>query len=136
MYFLWKDEYSIGIEKIDSQHKILFEIGRKLYKIVLKKEDTEKGDLEKVIQELKNYVIYHFREEEKFMMENKYVHFQSHKNQHKFFENEIKRLETKSQTATHEAVLKEVFDFIFTWILNHILKIDMKLRDILWGSKK
>lgn len=130
MNFLWKEEYNINIEKIDNQHKKLFDIGRSLYRIIMEGDNSKKENIGKVFKELKDYVLFHFHTEEKLMEENGYAHFQSHKNEHESFKKEIIRMENKSQTVAEEDLIKEIFNFIFTWILNHILKEDMKLKTL------
>lgn len=93
-------------------------------------ESAKEGDAKKVMKVLKDYIKFHFRAEEEFMKSKEYIHFQSHKNQHDYFVNEICRLEGKSKSGTDLKVLEETFLFIFTWILNHILKEDMKLKNV------
>lgn len=131
MSFLWKPEYNLNIKEIDDQHRKLFRLGRKLYECIMEEEKSD--DLmrvESVLQQLKDYVSFHFNSEEKFMQDNGYVHYASHRNEHRYFEKNIQELETKRKTDPDEHVLKDIFDFIFSWILNHILKEDMKLKEI------
>jgi len=130
--FLWKEEYNTNVKILDEQHKEMFRLGRQLYEIIMGQKDAE-GGAERILEELKTYIFDHFRAEEEFMRKRNYVHYQSHKNEHRYFEKEIERLEKKKRTKSDEDMIKEIFDFIFPWILNHILVEDMKLKDIVGG---
>ena len=131
MSFQWKDEYNINIEEIDNQHKKLFSIGRRLHRCTMEEVDVKKEDIDRILKELKDYVVFHFDTEERLMMENDYLHYQSHKNEHEFFKKEVERLENRTEAVNEEELLKEILNFVFTWILNHILKVDKRLIEII-----
>ena len=58
----WKDDYSIGIEQIHEQHKMPFEIAGRAYSLLTNDFCTDKYDkILEIIEELKNYTIFHFR---------------------------------------------------------------------------
>lgn len=62
----WKDEYAIGIEAIDEQHKKLFAIAQEAEDLLDLPSKYDKYDeIIKIIDELKDYVNFHFSEEEK-----------------------------------------------------------------------
>lgn len=66
----WKEEYSIGEEEIDSQHKRLFEIAAGAFSIVSPSERAAK--VKETIRRLVEYTRFHFDEEERFMKEELY----------------------------------------------------------------
>ena len=47
--YVWLDEYNIGIEKIDIEHKQLFSIINKLFVMAKKGKDTEWVDRKSVV---------------------------------------------------------------------------------------
>lgn len=64
----WSEEYVIGIEKIDEQHKRLFEIANEAYKLLKDQFLIDKYDrIVAIIKELKDYTKYHFQYEEEYM---------------------------------------------------------------------
>ena len=68
MYFEWKDEYRTGIEVIDKQHKHLMEIGARIFDLANADDGYDRyDDIMEVLNELRDYTIYHFGYEEKLM---------------------------------------------------------------------
>ena len=73
----WLDEYNIGIEEIDSQHKELFRILMQLKQSFSKEEDAVK-----TLKFLVDYTGRHFSKEEKFMQQISYPDLDGHKKIH------------------------------------------------------
>ena len=124
--FRWRDAYSVNIKVIDEQHKNLFKIGRSLYEMLKIKEECQ-SEIVKVLKELKEYIIYHFSEEEKYMKEYNYDEYEKHKLEHEFF---IKKIKEFNQQIDREkelfAFTEEMQEFIADWIENHILRTDQR----------
>ena len=76
LFVEWEDKYSVGIKKIDNQHKKLIEIINRLYYSRGNRPHTVLG---KTIQELIEYTKTHFTDEERLMRENGYPDYQAHK---------------------------------------------------------
>ena len=122
--FRWRDEYSVKVKVIDEQHKNLFRIGRKLYDILNK--DRSYDDISRIFDELKNYAVYHFNEEEKHMKKFDYGDYENHKKEHDFFIEKVNELwEERSSIEDYEITL-EILTFVEKWIENHILKTDQR----------
>ena len=90
--FEWKEKYSVGIKKFDDQHKELLRIGRD---IVSAFEGTEEGidqydHIIKLLNELKDYTVYHFESEEKAMEKADYPKLEKHKEVHQKFVDKLK----------------------------------------------
>ena len=60
----WKNEYSVGVDEIDAQHKNLLDMLNTLLQAIVEK--TSKEGMEKVLEEMINYVDFHFKSEEKY----------------------------------------------------------------------
>lgn len=73
----WDKGFSVGHEKIDSQHKKLFDIAGELYKY---RNDTKK--IVVVLKELIDYTRYHFNSEEIYMEGIGYKNLDNHKRLH------------------------------------------------------
>ena len=72
----WKDEYLIGVPEIDEQHKRLFEIAEKAYDVLQDDYIIDKYDgIVQIIDELKDYAVYHFRSEEEYLTKINYKSF-------------------------------------------------------------
>jgi len=121
----WKDEYCIGIDKIDNQHKHLFEIGNRAYDLLNDQFRLDKYDrIVEIIEELRQYTIYHFKSEEEYMQSISYKKFFSQKVQHDYFIKKINEVDLSEIDENQDAYLKDLLAFVFEWILKHILEED------------
>lgn len=130
MYFKWKDEYSTGIEVIDKQHRHLFELGAGIFDLANANDGYDHYDeIVVVIQELKEYTVYHFGYEESLMEKLGYELYETHKFEHYFVIKKINRFESQDIDGKQSETLLGLASFISDWITNHILKEDIKYRE-------
>jgi hemerythrin len=121
----WKDEYNLGIEKIDEQHRYLFAIAGRVYELLRDDFSIDKYDkIVSIINELKEYTVYHFRFEEDYMRSIGYKKFLSHKVAHDDFVARINSIDLKDMDEKQDQYIMELIDFIINWITEHILKTD------------
>ena len=121
----WKEEYVIGVEQIDEQHKKLIEIADNVYELLKNEFITDKYDkIVEVIEELKNYTIFHFKSEEEYMLSIGHKKFFSHKVEHDEFIEKINSLDLSKVDESQQKYLIEILDFIIKWIDEHIMKKD------------
>ncbi|QGU00008.1 Hemerythrin domain protein [Candidatus Syntrophocurvum alkaliphilum] len=121
----WKKEYELGINQIDEQHKKLFEIAGRAYAVLKDEFRIDKyDDIANILEELKNYTIYHFETEENLMKEIGYKKFLSHKVSHDDFIEKINNIDLEAVDDAQDQYLLEVLDFIIDWIDKHILGAD------------
>lgn len=127
MLFEWSDDYKIGHEKIDHQHKHLFDILSRFFELVRFGVDEE--NLVNIIIEFQNYADVHFLMEENLLKERNDDEYESHKRAHDIFRNWLseKLLEDK---PPHKQAM-EILSFMSNWLLHHILEADKEL----FGSK-
>jgi hemerythrin-like metal-binding protein len=122
----WRDEYSVGVDQFDRQHRHLFEIIDKLYA-----HTHTPSDLKLVSQALKEMLDYakeHFTDEEKLMQQYAYPELESQKKQHAYF------LKTTAELIAYPPDRKEegageIAEFLNIWWVIHILKWDMKYKE-------
>jgi len=130
MYFEWKDSYGVDVEEIDRQHRKLFEIGGRISDLVLAKDGYDHYDeIMTILDELKNYTIYHFNYEEKLMEEYGFPGLDEHKIEHMFLIKKLERMKDKDIDANQEDALINLVTFVSDWISGHILKTDMGYKD-------
>jgi len=125
MQFTWKKEYETGIEKIDSQHKSMFDLINNLYHECVIKENEE--IVQETIIELKLYSIFHFSVEEKLFKKYEYneADYEEHMKEHETFLNKVAELLADSSSSQYELGYR-LIEFLKSWIVNHIFEIDMK----------
>ncbi len=131
----WNKDLSVGVEKIDEQHRELFEKINNLVAAV--KQSVCKYKIGDVIMFLEDYVVFHFGEEEKYMRQFGYPGYQAHKKQHdKFIENfnelkkELPKLEGGKNPGSYDLSV-ETNQVVVDWILDHIAKVDRQLGEFL-----
>ena len=131
--FHWDNNYILGIESVDKQHKHLVDLTNQLAEIVSEnKQDLEA--IRKLIDKLSDYTIYHFHDEESVMvrygLDRRHIIY--HKRKHSDFINEIIEI---SSTISEENIpaLKYLLDFLTHWLIYHILGDDKSMaRQIGW----
>ena len=112
--FHWDNNYILGIESVDKQHKHLVDLTNQLAEIVSENKNDLKA-IRKLIDKLSDYTIYHFHDEEAVMVKYRVDrrHIVYHKRKHSDFVNEIIEI---SSTITQENTqsLKYLLDFLST----------------------
>ncbi|MDP4126423.1 MAG: hemerythrin family protein [Bacillota bacterium] len=126
---LWKDEYSIGVELIDEQHKHLFEIGNKIYDLLENYLYVDKYDkIVTIIKELSDYTKYHFKTEEDYMIQIKYPKYFNQKVEHDDFIQKIEEIDLGELDNNQDKHIRDILTFVFNWVLDHILKKDKLIK--------
>jgi len=127
----WSDTaYSVGIRAIDMQHKKLVGMINGLHKAM---RDRASGSvMTKLVDELKNYTVEHFRTEEKLFEKYGYAHTAEHKAAHEKFVGQV--LEFDSALRSGKAkVTMEVMQFLKDWLIQHIQGEDRRYTSFLNG---
>ncbi len=124
----WSEDLSVGISSFDNQHKKLIELYNTFHDSVVKKEGKEK--IMMVIKGLKDYTVYHFKDEEKWMKLYHFRDYESHKLDHEKFVNAVLDLEKRYNNGRMILSI-EIINFIRDWITNHILNIDKQYTEFL-----
>ena len=124
----WSDDLSVGVEQIDDDHKELIAIINKMINEVGKNKDL----LLQHFDELEDYTRYHFRREEKLMIDQCLTDedramVKEHLKEHKHFVKKIPELKKKIAFASSSDVSFETIDFLVTWLLDHIIVKDLSL---------
>lgn len=119
----WIEEYSVGVKKIDDQHKALVKLLNDLFDAmsVGKANDV----LGEIINKMANYAQLHFSTEEKYFDDFDYEFSEEHKNEHRKFIEEVAGFK-KGFDAGNIVLSMEVFQFLKNWLTRHILVSDHK----------
>lgn len=127
-YVEWKDEYSVGIDSIDRQHKKLLSLINQLQTAV----DYSTGEEfeREALDELVDYTKTHFTYEEGLMKDNDYPDFEPHKTQHEEMVAHVK--ETLSEyEKDHDTAMNNAAKFLRKWLINHINGTDKQYSSFL-----
>ena len=124
----WSDDFKIGIEVIDEQHKTLFNIAENLHELLMLPHHTDRYDeIITLVNELKEYTKFHFNEEEKIMLTVSYNKLFSHKVMHNDFIEKMDSIDIYKVEENQTKYLLELVDCITIWITEHIMKTDKYL---------
>jgi len=130
----WTPDLSVGVEKIDEQHRELFSrIGRLVAAI---KSKTCKFEIGPTTQFLEEYVVEHFSDEEQLMQKVGYPDYEHHKALHEGFIRDFsalsRELESEISNYNKSAYTNKI---VVDWILDHIKMVDMELGAFISGRK-
>ena len=129
----WRDEMSVGNEDIDNDHKHLLDLIGTYQDAVAHHDLTQ---LQEVFESLVAYTEEHFAREERIMFAVHYKELDEHRTAHHALYQSIHQLHDNIVERKKGALdLSGINKLLHDWVLDHILKEDMKLKDVLKGRK-
>jgi len=122
-YFVWNEsEFGLKVHEMDNEHIELIRRMNKLHKAWEAKASFEQ--IMGYIQDLVNYTVQHFSDEEAFMAKINFEGAAIHKIIHQQLLNQF---QTHVEEFKSSKVLSETFfNFLKVWLSGHIKGIDMK----------
>ena len=123
----WKKEFSVGVTKLDDQHKKILKIVNQC--IGQQCSTQNEREIEEILDFLQNYIKEHFKTEEEYMLKHQYSGYEEQRNEHNQF---IDRLfEAQKEYLIHGRVTSvNIFNFVWDWFSQHILILDKQLSKI------
>lgn len=120
----WEDEYSVGIDEIDNQHKKLVGIMNELCDLLTINSKNYAAEASVVVKELADYTDYHFKcEEKEYFGKYDYPSADIHVMQHNNFISQVADKVKHIDKMTIEDG-KMFYSYLKTWLLNHIARAD------------
>lgn len=127
--FEMKEEYKTGIDFIDEQHTQLFNIGNRLVTLIKNDFKLDKYDeILEIIDELKEYTIFHFNAEEEYMASINFKGLEHQKQEHSAFIKKFDDIDLNSMDDNQDKYMLDLLNFINDWLINHILKKDKAIK--------
>jgi len=133
----WQDDFNTGVQEIDEQHRILVKtLNEAATKLA---SDNSQAQALGITKELLAYALYHFETEEALMQQYHYqqqdeLMMQQHLKQHRSFSRQV--LAVREQLfAGKEVDTAELLDFLYQWLVNHILKTDQALAKVILAQR-
>jgi len=81
-----------------------------------------------IIDEIVRYGDYHMKAEESIL--KKYNIFtETHEAEHLHFKNQVQKFKEKYINTKDKVLAKEISEYLYTWVTNHIMKTDMEELD-------
>lgn len=126
MAIVWTPALSVGVENIDSQHKIWFEKADQLFEAG--KTGKSKEVIAQMFDFLDDYTKQHFRDEEAYMTKINYPDIEEQKQLHKNFIAELAKLKKDFQeSGGNITLIINANQMIVDWLTKHISTMDKKI---------
>lgn len=123
--FGWKESYKVGNEKIDAEHKILFDIAQEAFQVV---DSASRGNkIKSILSRLLSYVKTHFTHEEQFMTILNYPKLEEHKELHKRIIADLNGFVKQLPSMNITLFEKELARLIDILLLQHIIHEDRQI---------
>lgn len=124
----WGPEYEVGVREIDNQHRTLLSIYNDLSEAI--EQDASGEVTAAALDRLLHYTDFHFKTEERMMVEHGYPMSSAHTAEHYVLIERSKLLQHRLQGGDTQ-VATDTLDFLRRWLVNHILKVDRDLAEFL-----
>ncbi|MBU6995717.1 bacteriohemerythrin [Ferrovum myxofaciens] len=125
MYIHWDKSYEIGNPLIDTEHRLLIMLFRKL-DVAIKSAEPE-ATIMRILLEVKKFADFHFTSEENLMHEVGYPDTAAHEEIHSAL---LAQLEVMiGRVSKKREMPDDLLYFPNEWILQHIAQEDQKIAD-------
>ncbi|MEK9150304.1 MAG: bacteriohemerythrin [Candidatus Desantisbacteria bacterium] len=121
----WDDSFSVGVKKLDEQHRQIVGIINKLIDTTSVSVDSEL--ISDTLTEMRQYASDHFETEEHLLTEYKYPDYKSHKDHHIEFRKNTAGFSVDT-LQYKRTVPAEILTYLKEWWVNHILNTDMEYK--------
>ncbi|MGQ9819972.1 MAG: bacteriohemerythrin [Candidatus Kapaibacteriales bacterium] len=127
-FIVWKENYAVGINVIDSQHKRLVEIINDLNEAL--QEGKSKEVLGEILLNFINFVHLHFKTEEEIMVKEDFNEYAIHRYEHEKLTDEMKRF-YEDYLEGSAYISAQLMNYFRDWLMDHIMAKDKKLASFL-----
>lgn len=126
MYIQWKNEYCIGVPRVDEQHQQLIGLINSLYQKI--GPETKPQDVWELLESFNRYADTHFATEERIARESNVPidDFNAHKAKHESYRDRMVSFRRDLENHDKRAPV-QLMAYLSTWWLSHILVEDMEL---------
>jgi len=119
----WDAALSVGIIKVDIQHKTLIRMISELHDSVT--GEAKPVSLDRLFLELKAYASVHFDEEERMFESCNHPLLEQHQKMHRSFVERIDQfLAEKNGRKSSTELQVQVLDYLMDWLVKHIREVD------------
>lgn len=117
----WSQKLSIGNDNVDFDHKKLLVVYNDLVDLIEKNKDRK--EFARILSEMTDYALSHFKKEENYMQEFAFPDFAEHKKEH---EDYLYKISTYNLNllGINAPEPQEVLAFLENWWQDHILHKD------------
>ena len=111
----WRDGFKVGVAQVDQEHRHLFTLVRAL----------NLASVDQTVDELLDYVVTHFTNEQELMEKSGYPAFEQHLKLHEEFASQVADFLGSESVWTEDRV-QELRRFLNKWLIGHIMTHDLR----------
>lgn len=119
----WSRQLLFDIPSIDKQHSGFFSLINKMMKKNKTKPILSREDTSEILDQLEDYLNFHFSHEENLMHQAGYKKMEEHVREHKYFIHKIDEYK-QEQSFNSPLLFDKLLEFMKKWFLSHIIKSD------------
>jgi hemerythrin-like metal-binding protein len=131
---VWKETYSVGVPAMDAQHKKLVNMINQLADCHAERGVGASGCFQEILSAMFDYTQVHFKSEEAYLQKIGYPQLAAHEKEHQVFLEKATALSMVSLDGVQDSA--GLYDYLKTWLLDHILRSDMQYRFFVEGETK
>jgi hemerythrin len=124
----WREDYSIGVQRLDNHHKRLFEAANRLFSAV--ENGKTPDEVVDILEFLLGYASFHFGEEEAVLARYGYPQLEAHRADHRRLIEQAEGLRERVHGGEIE-VGSELSRLVREWLVRHILDEDRRFASFL-----
>ena len=126
--FAFTSKYEIGIPSIDEEHRQLFALIEETDRVIHSELLYDKYDeIVNIIDGLRDYTQFHFKNEEAYMESIGYDGLEAQKITHQAFIDKLNEIDLFSVDENQQESLEDLISFLLNWLVSHIMKMDKKI---------
>ena len=124
----WSEEYSVGIEKFDEEHKNYFLLLEILYRSI--RSNSDRRVVGEILGELYSYSVVHMMDEEDLLEYFKFPGLARHREEHRSFRQKVREYMADFDSG-NTAIALSIFVFMQEWLTDHIAGCDKEYSNFL-----
>ena len=132
-YIIWRSRMSVGIDRIDEDHKQLIRCVNDLDQATNQVNYDPRLAAQTLLR-LFEYTKSHIDREEKLMLAVDYPGYEGHKKLHDTAKKALHDISAEFMQHPTKPAAERIYDFTADWLVHHIVMVDTKLTPFIVGN--
>lgn len=134
MTIVWRDQMSVGIKAIDDDHQQLISLINQFAEIATATPTLSgkyESNVRSILGRLQTYTQEHFQREERIQASAGYEGLQENRQHHQALSKTLHQMIERfgaGEAAEKPLTAQELSKFLNSWLVDHIIKVDLKMR--------
>ncbi|MBF0296106.1 MAG: bacteriohemerythrin [Magnetococcales bacterium] len=131
----WRDEFAVGVRRVDNQHIRLFALGGAVLRAIDQgadvRQETDRERIGAALQNLMNYTVTHFQDEEILIRKHGFPGYREHRKRHRELLLEMEEISRQVNAGQACMEIQGFSHFFENWLVSHILIDDRQFGKVL-----